>query len=89
MKDNYNFSQGKRGLVKPIPSNQIKLTILIDEDILEWLEKQIEEAEGGDYFTLINQALRDYKEKQQRITVEKNLEFRNVGVNGINPKREN
>ena len=88
MKDNYNFSQGKRGLVKPRLSNQIKLTVLIDKDILEWLEKQIEEAEGGDYFTLINQALRDYKEKQQRATVEKSLEFRNIRVNGINSKRE-
>ncbi len=76
MKDNYNFSQGKRGLVKPIPSNQTKVTILIDKDILEWLETQIEDAKGGDYFTLINEALRDYQEKQQKEKVEKNLEFR-------------
>ena len=69
MKDNYNFSQGKRGIVQPIPSHQTKLTILIDNDILEWLGEQIDEAEGGDYFTLINQALRNYKEQKQKQTV--------------------
>ena len=69
MKDNYDFSQGKIGIVQPIPSHQTKLTILIDNDILEWLGEQIDEAEGGDYFTLINQALRNYKEQKQKQTV--------------------
>ncbi len=65
MKDNYDFSQGKRGAVQPIPSNQTKLTILIDNDLLEWFGEQVDEAGGGDYLTLINEALRDYVEKSK------------------------
>lgn len=43
MKDNYDFSQGKRGAVLPIPSHQTKITILMDNDILEWLGEQIDQ----------------------------------------------
>lgn len=71
MKNNYDFSQGKRGLVQPISSGQTKLTILIDNDILEWLGEQIDQTEGDDYFTLINQALRDYKTQKQAQNIEK------------------
>ena len=65
MKDNYDFSKGKRGPVQPIPSNQTKLTILIDNDLLEWFGEQVDQAGGGDYLTLINEALRDYVEKSK------------------------
>lgn len=64
MKENYDFSQGKRGAVQPISSHQTKLTILIDNDILEWFGEQIDRANSGDYLTLINQALRDYIEQK-------------------------
>ncbi len=64
MKENYDFSQGKRGAVIPIPPHQTKLTILIDNDILEWFSNQVEQAEGGDYLTLMNAALRDYMQQQ-------------------------
>ncbi len=66
MKENYDFSQGKRGAVIPQSSHQTKLTILIDNDILEWFSNQVEQAEGGDYLTLINQALRDYMKDKNR-----------------------
>ncbi|MGK7939296.1 MAG: BrnA antitoxin family protein [Crocosphaera sp.] len=65
MKDNYDFCKGKRGAVQPIPSHQTKLTILIDNDLLEWFGEQVDEAGGGDYLTLINEVLRDYVEKSK------------------------
>ena len=45
MKDNENFSQGKRWLIKSIPYNQTRQTILIDKNLLVWLEKQIDKPE--------------------------------------------
>jgi uncharacterized protein (DUF4415 family) len=72
MKENYDFSQGKRGAVIPISSQQTKLNILIDNDILEWFGNQVEEMEGGDYLTLINEALRDYI-KQKNIQQKQEL----------------
>jgi uncharacterized protein (DUF4415 family) len=65
MKDNYDFSQGKRGAVQPISSDQTKLTMLIDKDLLEWFGEQIDEAGGGDYLSLINEALREYVEQKK------------------------
>lgn len=64
MKDNYDFSQGKRGTVIPIPSEKTKVTILIDNDLLEWFGEQVDRTGGGDYLTLINEALREYREQK-------------------------
>ncbi|MDJ0662689.1 MAG: BrnA antitoxin family protein [Crocosphaera sp.] len=73
MKDNYDFSQGKRGAVQPIPSHQTKLTILIDNDLLEWFGEQVEQSEGGDYLTLINDALREYVDKSKHQSKQKEI----------------
>jgi uncharacterized protein (DUF4415 family) len=66
MKNNYDFSQGKRGAVTPITSEQTKLTILIDKDILEWFGQQVDQQGGGDYLVLINKALRNHIEENQQ-----------------------
>jgi uncharacterized protein (DUF4415 family) len=73
MKDNYDFSQGERGTVQAIPSHQTKLTILIDNDILEWFGEQVDRQGGGDYLTLINEALRDYVEQNQQTSQQKTI----------------
>ena len=65
MKKEYNFSQGKRGAVVPAPKGKTRITIRIDDDILEWFRGEVEAMGGGNYQTLINQALRDYLTQQQ------------------------
>jgi uncharacterized protein (DUF4415 family) len=60
MKDRYDFSQGKRGAIDPLPRGQTRVTIRIDEDILDWFRGQVRAAGGGNYQTLINHALREY-----------------------------
>lgn len=64
MKENYDFSRGKRGAVVPVPSGKSKLTILIDDDLLEWFTERVDRAGGGDYLALINQALQEYRERE-------------------------
>jgi uncharacterized protein (DUF4415 family) len=64
MKKEYNFSKGKRGAVVPTPKGKTRITIRIDDDILEWFRGEVEAAGGGNYQTLINQALRDYLTQQ-------------------------
>jgi len=55
-----DFSKGKRGaIVKPDP-NKIRITIRLDGDIIEHFKKQVHDAGGGNYQTLLNDALRDY-----------------------------
>jgi uncharacterized protein (DUF4415 family) len=66
MKKEYNFSKGKRGAVVPAPKGKTRITIRIDDDILDWFRGEVEAAGGGNYQTLINQALREYLDQQQQ-----------------------
>jgi uncharacterized protein (DUF4415 family) len=59
MKETYDFSQGKRGAVIPTPAGKERITIRLDADILDWFRQRVEEQGGGNYQTMINQALRD------------------------------
>jgi len=60
MNKEYDFSKGKRGPVIMIPKGKTRITIRIDDDILDWFRQQVHSAGGGNYQTLINMALRDY-----------------------------
>jgi uncharacterized protein (DUF4415 family) len=60
----YDFSQGKRGPIEPLPPGKTRITIRLDEDILDWFRAQVQEAGGGNYQTLINRALREYMERR-------------------------
>lgn len=65
MKKEYNFTKGKRGAVVPVPKGKTRITIRIDDDILEWFRNEVNAAGGGNYQTLINNALREYITRQQ------------------------
>ncbi len=60
MKREYDFSKAKRGPVIPVPKGKTRITIRLDEDILGWFRTQVDEAGGGNYQSLINDALRQY-----------------------------
>ncbi len=65
MKKSYDFSKAKRGAVLPTPPGKTRITIRIDDDVLEWFRKRAHEAGGGNYQTMLNQALREYVETQR------------------------
>ena len=65
MKKEYNFSKGKRGAVVPAPKGKTRITIRIDDDILNWFRGEVDAAGGGNYQTLINDALREHITHQQ------------------------
>ena len=60
MKKEYDFSRGKRGAVLKAPPGKTRITIRIDNDVLQWFRKQVHAAGGGNYQTLINNSLREY-----------------------------
>lgn len=62
MKQQYDFSKGKRGPVVKVPESKEKITIRLDCDIVNWFRHVVDEAGGGNYQTLINNALREYIE---------------------------
>ncbi len=65
-KKGHKFTKGKRGAVASVPKGKTRITIRIDDDILEWFRGEVDAAGGGNYQTLINQALRDYVRQQQQ-----------------------
>ncbi len=68
MKKSYSFARGKRGRVvaaDPEPRVKTRITIRLDEDVLDFFLKQAD-ASGGTvgYQTLINEALRQHAENR-------------------------
>lgn len=55
-----DFSEGKRGPVVPSDPNKVRITIRLDADIINHFKAQVNNAGGGNYQTLINEALREH-----------------------------
>ncbi len=64
MRDEYDFSKGRRGPVVKVPPGKSRITIRIDDDVLQWFRDEVDGSGGGNYQTLINAALRDYIGRQ-------------------------
>jgi uncharacterized protein (DUF4415 family) len=63
MKKEYDFGKGKRGAVIPTPPGKTRITIRIDNEVIEWFRDTVDKQGGGSYQTMINKALHDYIEK--------------------------
>jgi uncharacterized protein (DUF4415 family) len=61
----YDFSQGKRGAIDPIPAGKTRITIRLDDQVLAWFREQVQAAGGGNYQSLINEALRQHIQQQR------------------------
>ena len=55
-----DFSKGKRGAIVKADPNKTRITIRLDGDIIEYFKKQVHDAGGGNYQTLMNDALRHF-----------------------------
>jgi hypothetical protein len=56
MRDEYDFSKGKRGAVIP-STGKTRITIMLDDDLIAHF-REAAEAQGTGYQTLINATLR-------------------------------
>lgn len=70
MKDSYDFSEGRQGAVLPAPSNKVRITIRLDGDVVSYFKEKVHQAKGGNYQTLINDALRQYVDHQEGLLEE-------------------
>ena len=66
MRDQYDFKGARRGAVVPQEPGKTRITIRLDTEILDWFRNQVTEAGGGNYQTLINQALREHIRQNSR-----------------------
>jgi uncharacterized protein (DUF4415 family) len=60
MKKEYDFKRGKRGAVLDASPGKTRITIRIDDDVLEWFRGKAHAAQGASYQSMINAALREY-----------------------------
>ena len=65
MKREYDFKNAKRGAVAAVPRGKSRITIRLDGEILAWFRQQVERSGGGNYQTLINEALREHVRRAQ------------------------
>ena len=65
MKKEYDFSKGKRGPIIPIMPNKTRITIRLDSNNIDWFKNQVHKAGGGNYQSMINEALHKYIEEEK------------------------
>ena len=68
MKEEYDFSEGQRGAIDPASHGKTRITILLDDEVLRWFRDEVHAAGGGNYQTLINDALREYVQQSRKQT---------------------
>jgi len=60
MRKTYDFSLGKGGAVVPIPAGKTRITIRLNNEVLEWFRSQVEARGGGSYQGMINDVLKEH-----------------------------
>ena len=60
MKPEYDFSKARRGAVVPAAAGKTRITIRLDTEIIDWFKAQVNKAGGGNYQSLINEALKSH-----------------------------
>jgi uncharacterized protein (DUF4415 family) len=66
MRKNYDFSHAKRGPVLPPSPGKTRITIRLDDDLLDWFREQAHLAGGANYQTQINDALRSFVQERKK-----------------------
>lgn len=60
MRKSYDFSRGVQGAVLAPTPGKSRITIRIDNEVLDWFRDRVEAAGGGSYQSEINLALREH-----------------------------
>ena len=70
MKREYDFSRAKRGPIVASGRGKTRITIRIDDDVLDWFRARVHKEGGGNYQTLMNSALREHMARNEDLLVE-------------------
>ncbi|MDZ7621921.1 MAG: BrnA antitoxin family protein [Candidatus Competibacteraceae bacterium] len=62
-----DFTHAKRGPVVPSEPGKTKISIRLDNRVLDYFRHIVEEAGGGNYQTLLNDALLEYIQQQSML----------------------
>ena len=70
MKREYDFSKARRGPIVPPVKGKTRITIRIDDDVLDWFRARVHGQGGGSYQTLVNDALREHITRSENLLTE-------------------
>ncbi len=65
MRKHYDFSKAKRGSVVAPAPGKTRITIRLDDEVLDWFRARVEAAGQGNYQSLINAALQEHIQHQR------------------------
>jgi uncharacterized protein (DUF4415 family) len=69
----FDFSEGKRGaVIRPEPG-KTKISIRLDNTVLDYFRDIVNKAGGGNYQTLINDALLEYVHRRSTLEMVRDL----------------
>jgi uncharacterized protein (DUF4415 family) len=60
MRKEYDFSKARRGPIRSLPPGKTRITIRLDDEVLEWFRAEVHAAGGGSYQASINRALQQH-----------------------------
>jgi uncharacterized protein (DUF4415 family) len=66
MKARYDFSKARRGAVLPASRNKVRITIRLDRAVIDWFRAKVEAQGGGNYQTMLNEALLRFIEHEDK-----------------------
>ncbi len=65
MRPEYDMGHARRGPVVPPDPRKTRITIRLDTELLSWFRDQVEQAGGGSYQTMINEALHEHVRRRR------------------------
>ena len=78
-----DFSRAKRGAVIKPESGKTKISIRLDNAVLEYFRSIVDTAGGGNYQTLINDALLEYVHRRSTLDIVRQVVREELAPYGI------
>ena len=65
----FDFSRARRGAIVKLEPGKTKISIRLDNTVLEYFRDLVDKAGGGNYQTLINDALLEYVHRRTTLEI--------------------
>lgn len=82
-----DFTGAKRGAVVPLEPGKTKISIRLDNAVIDYFRKQVEEAGSGNYQTLINDALVAVIQQRSMLDAVRQVVREELALPGVKPRQ--
>ena len=82
-----DFSKAKRGPVVKLETGKTKISIRLDNAVLEYFRDLVDKAGGGNYQTIINNVLLEHIHRQSTLDAVRQVVREELAAYPANPKK--